>query len=218
TPYEDPAIRAVISDEYFQNPNAWHVKVSLVNYATVEMHQSNKVLRQFRFRQPIFVAPKSYYIKMWKDRYDYIPLREPIIVLELACVSEYMSWFRIHGKPYLLSTEERQWQLLVQRERRGPLNPRRRDDDAGLSTRPRQSPDPSLAPTQSPGPATAPTQSPDPVVQLTIPTAQPFQMMPGAYTSPFLYPNPYMFPFTSPMAGWSPWSGSSPFSITPSGP
>ncbi|KAK5771864.1 hypothetical protein PVK06_048118 [Gossypium arboreum] len=165
TPYEDPAIRAVIPDEYLQNPNAWHVKVPLVNFAMVEMHQSDRVLWQFGFRQPIPMAPEvlddhhkidlrqlhtdwprfwSHYIKMWEDRYDYIPTREPIIVPELACVLEYMPWFRIHGKPYLLSEEERQWQLRVQRERRGPLNPRRRDDDAG----------PSTAATQSPGPAT----------------------------------------------------------------
>ncbi|MFQ6622593.1 hypothetical protein Gotur_001739, partial [Gossypium turneri] len=39
TPYDDPVIRAIISDEFFQNLNIWHVKVSLVNYATVEMHQ-----------------------------------------------------------------------------------------------------------------------------------------------------------------------------------
>ncbi|MFQ6665704.1 hypothetical protein Gotur_032332 [Gossypium turneri] len=43
TPYEDPVIRAVIPDEYLQNPNAWHVKVALVNYATVEMHQSDRM-------------------------------------------------------------------------------------------------------------------------------------------------------------------------------
>ncbi|KAG8502329.1 hypothetical protein CXB51_000306 [Gossypium anomalum] len=58
TPYEDPAIRAVIPDEYLQNPNAWHVKVPLVNFAIVEMHQSDKVLRQFGFRQPIPLAPE----------------------------------------------------------------------------------------------------------------------------------------------------------------
>ncbi|MBA0672191.1 hypothetical protein Goklo_029440 [Gossypium klotzschianum] len=58
TPYEDPAIRAVIPDEYFQNPNAWHVKVPLVNFSIVEMHQSNRVLRQLGFRQPISVAPE----------------------------------------------------------------------------------------------------------------------------------------------------------------
>ncbi|KAG8485522.1 hypothetical protein CXB51_019052 [Gossypium anomalum] len=107
TPYEDPAIRAVIPDEYLQNPNAWHVKVPLVNFAIVEMHQSD---------------------------------RELIIVPELACVPKYMPWFRIHGKPYLLSEEERQRKLHVQRERCGPLNPKRRDDDAGPSTTPTQSP------------------------------------------------------------------------------
>ncbi|MFQ6657991.1 hypothetical protein Gotur_027448, partial [Gossypium turneri] len=157
TPYEDSAIRTIIPDEYFQNPNAWHVKVPLVNFTTVEMHQSDRVLRQFGFRQSILVALELYYIRMWEDRYDYIPTREPIIVSKLACVPEYMPWFRIHGKPYLLSAEERQRQLRVQRERRVPLNPRRRDDDASLSTRLRHSPGPSSTPIQSPGPATAPT-------------------------------------------------------------
>ncbi|KAH1120920.1 hypothetical protein J1N35_004080 [Gossypium stocksii] len=56
TPYEDPIIRAVISDKFFQNSNIWHVKVPLVNYATIEMHQTDIVLWQFRFQQPIPVA------------------------------------------------------------------------------------------------------------------------------------------------------------------
>ncbi|MFQ6651822.1 hypothetical protein Gotur_023995 [Gossypium turneri] len=138
------------------------------------MHQSDRVLRQFGCRQPIPVAPESHYIEMWEDQYEYIPIMEPIIVSGLACVPEYMPWFRIHGKPYLLSTEERQRQLRVQRERRGPLNPRRQDDDAGPSTRPRHSSGPSSVAIQSPSPTRAPTQSPDPAVQPMIPTAQPF--------------------------------------------
>ncbi|KAK5792572.1 hypothetical protein PVK06_033687 [Gossypium arboreum] len=211
TLYEDPAIRVVISDEFFQNPNVWHVKVPLVNYATVEIHKSDKVLQQFRFRQPIPVAPEvfddeykvdlrfwSHYIKMWENRYDYIPIREPIIVPELACVVEYMPWFRIHGKPYLLSEEERRRQIRSQRERRGLLNPRRRDDDAS--------------------PSTAPTQSSGPTVQRTTPTSQAFQIMPDAYPSPYMYPNPYMFLFPSPMASWNPWPESSSFPITPCPP
>ncbi|KAK5802952.1 hypothetical protein PVK06_030586 [Gossypium arboreum] len=60
TPYEDPAIQTVIPDEIFQNPNIWHVKVPLVNYAIVEMHQSDRVLRQFGFRQPILMAPEAF--------------------------------------------------------------------------------------------------------------------------------------------------------------
>ncbi|MBA0789203.1 hypothetical protein Gotri_027492, partial [Gossypium trilobum] len=42
-------IRAVILDEFFQNLNIWHVKVSLVNYATVEVHQTDRVMWKFRF-------------------------------------------------------------------------------------------------------------------------------------------------------------------------
>ncbi|KAK5776160.1 hypothetical protein PVK06_044119 [Gossypium arboreum] len=123
TPCEDLTFLAIIPDEFFQNSNILHVKVSLVNYAIVEMHQSNRVLQQFGFRQLIPVTPEvlddehkvdlrllnmdwprhwSKYIEMWENRYDYIPIREPIIVPELACAPEYMPWFRIHGKPYLL--------------------------------------------------------------------------------------------------------------------
>ncbi|MBA0638778.1 hypothetical protein Godav_025433 [Gossypium davidsonii] len=93
------------------------------------MHQSDRVLRQIRFRQPILVAPEvlddhhkidlrklhtdwlrfwSHYIQMWEYRYNYIPTREPIIIPELACVPEYMPWFKIHDKLYFLSAEERQ--------------------------------------------------------------------------------------------------------------
>ncbi|PPR81843.1 hypothetical protein GOBAR_AA38873 [Gossypium barbadense] len=153
TPYEDPTIQAVIPDEYFQNRNGWYVKVSLVNFATVEIHQSDRVLRKFRFRQPIPVALK-----------------------------------------------------VEQKERRGPLNPRRMDDDADPSTRPKNSPGPSSAPITSSGPVTTPTQSPNPI------------MMPGAYPNPFIYPNPYMFPFSSLMTGCSQWPGSFPFLTTPIGP
>ncbi|KAH1055184.1 hypothetical protein J1N35_033249 [Gossypium stocksii] len=101
---------------------------------------------------------------MWENRYDYIPTRESIIVLELACVPEYMPWFRIHGKPYLLSKEERRRQIRVKRERQGPLNPRRRDDHVSSS----------IAATQSPGPSTAPPQSLSPTIQPMTPTSEPF--------------------------------------------
>ncbi|KAG8482333.1 hypothetical protein CXB51_027309 [Gossypium anomalum] len=193
TLYEDPAIPGVIPDEFLQNPNAWHVKVTLVNYATVEMHQSDRVLRQFGFRQPIPVAPEvfddEHKVHLWQLHTD---------------------WPRywVHGKPYLLSEDERRRQIRAQRERRGPLNPRRMDDDA----------DPSTAPTQSADPSTAPTQLTGPIVQPTSPTSQPFQVTLCAYSSPYIYPNPYMFPFFSPIAGWNPWPSSSLFPITLSQP
>ncbi|KAK5836267.1 hypothetical protein PVK06_012041 [Gossypium arboreum] len=128
---------AVIPDKFFQNPNIWHVKVPLVNYATVEIHQLDIVLQQFEFRKSIPVAPEvlndehkadlrqmntdwmrywSEYIEIWENQYDYLPTRELIIVPELAYVPEYMPWFRIHGKPYLLLEEERRQEIHVQRE------------------------------------------------------------------------------------------------------
>ncbi|MBA0742446.1 hypothetical protein Gogos_015503 [Gossypium gossypioides] len=63
------------------------------------------------------------YIKIWENRYDNIPTRKPIIVLKLACDPDYVPWFRIHGKPYLPSEEERHRLIHVERERQGPLNP-----------------------------------------------------------------------------------------------
>ncbi|KAG8486236.1 hypothetical protein CXB51_019559 [Gossypium anomalum] len=103
TPYEDPAIRAIIPEEFFQNPSIWHVKVPLVNYATVEIHPTDRVLQQFEFRQPIpetrddqhridlwqtttnWPVYWSKFIKIWENRYDHIADREPIVVPELAC-------------------------------------------------------------------------------------------------------------------------------------
>ncbi|MBA0819987.1 hypothetical protein Gohar_028394, partial [Gossypium harknessii] len=83
-------------------------------------------------------------------------------------------WSELHGKLYLLTPEQRQRQIRVGRERHGPLIPRRGDDDAGPSTRPRQSPGPSSVAMQSPGPTRPPTQSPDPAVQPMIPMQPPF--------------------------------------------
>ncbi|MBA0730251.1 hypothetical protein Golax_023325, partial [Gossypium laxum] len=117
-------IIGVIPDEFFQNSNIWHVKVPLVNYATVEMHQTDRVLRQFGFQQSILVTPEVLndehkidlnqsnthwlvffleYIKIWENRYNHIPTHELIIVPELTCALDYMPWFRIHGKLYFLS-------------------------------------------------------------------------------------------------------------------
>ncbi|KAG8478700.1 hypothetical protein CXB51_028544 [Gossypium anomalum] len=92
-------------------------------------------------------------------QYDHTPDREPIIVPELACTSNYMPLFRIHDKPYLLLKEQRRRQIHVERKQQDPLNPRRRDDGTG----------PSTAPTQLPSPSTVPIQSPGPMPQSTTP-------------------------------------------------
>ncbi|MBA0862410.1 hypothetical protein Goshw_008065 [Gossypium schwendimanii] len=123
----------------------------------------------------------SEYIEIWENQYYNIPTCEPVMVPELACNLDYMSWFRIYGKPYLLSEEERRWQIRVERKQQGPLNPRIMGDETG--------------------PSTAPKQSPALTEQATIPTPQPLQIMPNAYPNSYVYPNPYMYPFSTPMSG-----------------
>ncbi|KAH1039291.1 hypothetical protein J1N35_041034 [Gossypium stocksii] len=63
-------------------------------------------------------------------------------------------------------------------------------------------------------PSTVLIQSPGPTHQPTTPTSQPFQIMLGAYSSPYMYHNPYMFPFLSLIPNWNAWLVSSSFPIT----
>ncbi|MBA0780350.1 hypothetical protein Gotri_004461 [Gossypium trilobum] len=90
------------------------------------MHQTDRVLRQFGFRQLIPLTPEVLddehkinlrksnthwpvffleYIEIWENWYNHINTHELIIVPELTCTPSYMPWFRIHGKLYLLSEE-----------------------------------------------------------------------------------------------------------------
>ncbi|MBA0796398.1 hypothetical protein Gohar_007169, partial [Gossypium harknessii] len=39
--------------------------------------------------------------------YEFLPTHEPIFTPELACYPEYMPWFRVHGKSYLLDEDVR---------------------------------------------------------------------------------------------------------------
>ncbi|MFQ6657905.1 hypothetical protein Gotur_027379 [Gossypium turneri] len=90
------------------------------HWSAMLLSRCTRWIEQSNTHWPVFF---SKYIKIWENRYDHIPTSEPIIVLELACPPDYMSWFRIHGKSYLLSKEQMRWQICVERERRGPLNP-----------------------------------------------------------------------------------------------
>ncbi|MBA0795837.1 hypothetical protein Gohar_006668, partial [Gossypium harknessii] len=75
-------------------------KVPLVVYATIEMHETDRVLRQFRFQQLIPVAPQDLDVCILSTCGGQMRIK-------LACDLEYMSWFKIHGKPYLYGEEAR---------------------------------------------------------------------------------------------------------------
>ncbi|MFQ6637439.1 hypothetical protein Gotur_012514 [Gossypium turneri] len=74
------------------------------------MHKSNRVMHQFEFRQSIPPSPQ-----------DIEALHN-----ELATSPDYMSWFRHHGKPYLLLEEARTRQHRIRRLRQHHINPRSR--------------------------------------------------------------------------------------------
>ncbi|MBA0879270.1 hypothetical protein Goshw_014983 [Gossypium schwendimanii] len=59
TSYSDLRIRECIPFEFLVNPNIWHVKVPLIVFATMEMHKSDRVMRQFGFRQTFLSSPQD---------------------------------------------------------------------------------------------------------------------------------------------------------------
>ncbi|MBA0726641.1 hypothetical protein Golax_002455, partial [Gossypium laxum] len=64
----------------------------------------NWLRRNFDEHWPTFHVQ---YINIWNNRYGFLPTREAIVASELAYHSEYMPWFKVHGKPYLLAEEAR---------------------------------------------------------------------------------------------------------------
>ncbi|KAK5793079.1 hypothetical protein PVK06_034215 [Gossypium arboreum] len=57
TSYSDPRIQKCISFKFLVNLSIEHVNMPLVVYATVEMHELDRVMWKFRFRQTISLAP-----------------------------------------------------------------------------------------------------------------------------------------------------------------
>ncbi|KAK5839340.1 hypothetical protein PVK06_008118 [Gossypium arboreum] len=81
------------------------------------------------------------YINLWNNRYEVLPSREIIVALELTYNPKYMSWLRVHGKPYLLAKEVKGRQPHTRRPQRVPRHLRFRADTEGS---------PSSTPTQEP--------------------------------------------------------------------
>ncbi|KAF7814557.1 serine/threonine-protein phosphatase 7 long form-like protein [Senna tora] len=59
TPYSSMLERGEIPNEYLQHPDIWRASVPLVNFAIVEWHHSDRVLRQFGMTQSIQGPPRD---------------------------------------------------------------------------------------------------------------------------------------------------------------
>ncbi|KAK5785399.1 hypothetical protein PVK06_039982 [Gossypium arboreum] len=93
--------------KFLVNPNIQHVNVPLVVYVIVEMYESDRVLRQFGFKQLIPPAPydikdlypidlhertdenwlkfHAQFINIWNNKYEFLPTHEAIVERKLAC-------------------------------------------------------------------------------------------------------------------------------------
>ncbi|KAK5818757.1 hypothetical protein PVK06_023702 [Gossypium arboreum] len=58
-PYADPRIQECSLAEFLANHNIWHVKVPLVIFAMIEIHESNLVMQQFGCTQRILSPPEE---------------------------------------------------------------------------------------------------------------------------------------------------------------
>ncbi|MFQ6623788.1 hypothetical protein Gotur_003631 [Gossypium turneri] len=87
----------------------------------MEVHESDRVLWQFDLGNRF-----CWHLKTSKiyNKYKFLPTREVIIAPELTCDLEYLPWFRVHSKPYLLVEEARDRKLHMRRPGRAPRHPR----------------------------------------------------------------------------------------------
>ncbi|MFQ6659192.1 hypothetical protein Gotur_028179 [Gossypium turneri] len=111
---------------------------------------------------------------MWNNRYDFLPTHNTILVLELTCDPDYMPWFRIHGKPYLLGEEVRCRHPHTSRPRQPPLNPRGGKVD----------------------PSSTPVQEPALMALVAMPSPHPLQFAIGHSSSMWYTPESSHFPMT----------------------
>ena len=126
--YDD---RIFVPDYLMFDSQLWCSVAPLIHFSTVEFHFPDRVLRQFGFHQPILGIPRDHYflhaydgrgkaetdweavhveyITLWANRALALPVRYPIEGADFDFESsEYIQWYRHHGKPFLTTVEGRE--------------------------------------------------------------------------------------------------------------
>ncbi|MBA0694243.1 hypothetical protein Goari_004559 [Gossypium aridum] len=129
----------VLEDIRLLLDNTWKLrsmldaKVSLVVYTTVEMQESDWVLRQPKWRQQIPPPPRDLkelykvdmqgkdnnnwtvwhgeYIDAWDRKIQFLLVCEPFFSADTLAADDYLALFRAIGKLYLLPPEEKSSQI-----------------------------------------------------------------------------------------------------------
>ncbi|PPR98071.1 hypothetical protein GOBAR_AA22593 [Gossypium barbadense] len=86
----------------------------------VEMYESDQVMRQVEAKYSTGIEFHKDYIDIWDRRIDFILISEPFFKLDMMTSMEYMLWFRLVGKHYLLPVEARSRQIRLKGPQRSP--------------------------------------------------------------------------------------------------
>ncbi|XP_038998440.1 serine/threonine-protein phosphatase 7 long form homolog [Hibiscus syriacus] len=192
TPYATNEIRVCLPPNLSGQLDVWMTVVPLICYAIVEWHPIDRVLRQFGCVQYIPRAPINLdnmhnidrrgkkdvnwvmkhkeWIMMWEDRHQRIPPRQYIHETGYSVTDDYISWFNMNGKPFLLSEEARGGRIHQRREKRPPSQHHRpstrgqRANTSGSSS--------AAAPRPSQHPPSLPGYIPSPPIYMTTPPVQ----------------------------------------------
>ncbi|KAG8486114.1 hypothetical protein CXB51_019457 [Gossypium anomalum] len=120
----------LLLDQRSEAESMWVANAPLIVYATVEMHESDRVLQHFGWRQQIPPPLRNMdelhnvdlwgkndknwqdihvdYIDTWDHKIKFSAIFEPFFISNMAACLE---WFRVAGNLYMLSVEAKSRQL-----------------------------------------------------------------------------------------------------------
>ncbi|KAL4332946.1 hypothetical protein GQ457_07G009050 [Hibiscus cannabinus] len=169
TPYNDPDSSTCVPSEIFQGAHVWMTIVPLINYAMVEWHSVDRVMRRFHCVQLIpdrlinldslhritrqgktnvnWESHHSMWIMQWADRYSRRPQCQPFETYSVT--SGYFDWYVANGKPHILTPAEQQREIYARLQNRPPTHrPRRAQPTAPRRRRGNNTGESSSAPPQ----------------------------------------------------------------------